>query len=163
MSDIKVKPGTVEIRNTGVSILNVGEGDTKLTFDPGNPAERIRAARIVTDMLRRGYALLVENPPGSKQYVRVTSFDEAKCEYIIADLDPLQARDADEQDRTDDEHSESRTDDAAAQPPAEAGAGAPAPEAREDGRKSKGPATRAKMRLKAEGTRAVAIGRTAGG
>jgi hypothetical protein len=43
-----------------VGILNVGTGDTKLVFDKDDPAECIRAARIVADMLRRGYALLVE-------------------------------------------------------------------------------------------------------
>ena len=43
-----------------IGILNVGAGDTKLTFDKNNPAECIRSARIVTDMLRRGYALLIE-------------------------------------------------------------------------------------------------------
>lgn len=43
-----------------IGILNVGAGDTKISFDKNNPAERIRSARIVTDMLRRGYALLVE-------------------------------------------------------------------------------------------------------
>ena len=43
-----------------IAILNVGAGDTRLSFDKANPAEAIRAARIVKDMLRRGYALLVE-------------------------------------------------------------------------------------------------------
>lgn len=69
-----------------VGILNVGAGDTKLTFDKGNPTEMIRAARIVTDMLKRGYALLIEVEPGIFQ--RAHRFDEAKCEYIIADFDP---------------------------------------------------------------------------
>lgn len=82
-----------------LSILNVGTGDTKLSFDPKNPAERIRAARIVTDMLRRGYALLVDtgekDAKGEIIYTRVKEFDEAKCEYIIADFDPLQAVEAD--------------------------------------------------------------------
>ena len=76
-----------------VGILNVGAGDTKLSFDPKNPAERIRAARIVRDMLRRGYALLVEVAPG--EYQRATDFDEARCEYIIADFDPVTAAEAD--------------------------------------------------------------------
>lgn len=76
-----------------VGILNVGAGDTKLSFDPRNPAERIRAARIVRDMIRRGYALLVEVAPG--QYQRATDFDEARCEYIIADFDPVTAAEAD--------------------------------------------------------------------
>ena len=33
-----------------VNILNVGAGDLELSFDPNNPAERIRAARIVKDL-----------------------------------------------------------------------------------------------------------------
>jgi len=70
-----------------LGILNVGAGDLKLSFDPANPAERIRAARVVTDMLRRGYALLVRMPDG--KYTRATAFDEEACEYIVADFDPL--------------------------------------------------------------------------
>mgnify|MGYP002142381953 CR=1 FL=1 len=42
-----------------VAILNVSAGDTKLTFDPKMPAEVARAAKVVKDMLRRGFALLV--------------------------------------------------------------------------------------------------------
>jgi len=80
---------------TDVSILNCGTGDTKLSFDKSNPAERIRAARIVKDMLRRGYALLIENPPASGQYTRAKDFDENTCEYVIADFDPVAAEAAD--------------------------------------------------------------------
>lgn len=77
----------------GLAILNVGAGDTKLSFDPKNPAERIRAARIVRDMLRRGYALLVQvgEEGGEPVYQRARDFDESKCEYIIADFAPLAA------------------------------------------------------------------------
>lgn len=72
-----------------VGILNVGAGDTKLSFDPNNPAERIRAARIVRDMLRRGYALLIEvERDGKKQFERAIDFREDTCEYVIADFDP---------------------------------------------------------------------------
>lgn len=74
-----------------LAILNVGSGDTKLSFDKSNPAECIRAARIVKDMLKRGYALLIEvgkDADGRAKYQRVLSFDENVCEYIIADLDP---------------------------------------------------------------------------
>ena len=80
-----------------IGILNVGAGDTKLTFDKSNPAECIRSARIVTDMLRRGYALLVEvdDGKGGKAYQRVHEFREATCEYIVADFDPIQAEAAD--------------------------------------------------------------------
>lgn len=79
-----------------VGILNVGDGDTKLSFDPRNPAERIRAARIVRDMLRRGYALLIEvEHNGEKVFTRATDFREDVCEYVIADLDPVAAAAAD--------------------------------------------------------------------
>ncbi len=81
----------------GLEILNVGEGDIKLSFDKDNPAERIRAARIVKDMLRRGYVLLVETGPGSDEYVSCNKFDEKTCEYLIADLDPEAAANADEE------------------------------------------------------------------
>jgi hypothetical protein len=75
-----------------LSILNVGDGDTKITFDKRNVGETIRAKRIITDMLRRGYALVVEvERKGEKAYERVQAFDEKTGEYIIADLDPVKA------------------------------------------------------------------------
>ena len=70
-----------------VEILNVGEGDTKLVFDKNNPQERERAAKIVQDMLQRGYALLVEvgrDDNGQPLYQRAHGFDPNTCEYIIA-------------------------------------------------------------------------------
>lgn len=120
----------------GLEILNVGEGDIKLSFDKDNPAERIRAARIVKDMLRRGYALLVEVDPGSGSYVACKEFDEETCEYIIADMDPLAAERADEQET-------------------EAKAKTAPKEKRKPGRPSR--------KVPADGTRAVAVSKTAGG
>ena len=67
-----------------VAILNVGAGDTKLSFDPSNPTEARRAAKIVKDMIRRGFAVLIE--VGSDErgplYRRAHDFDEATAEYI---------------------------------------------------------------------------------
>ena len=75
-----------------IGILNVGAGDTKLSFNPDDPAECIRAARIVADMLKRGYALLIDtgvkDKNGKPIYRRAKAFDENTCEYIIADFDP---------------------------------------------------------------------------
>ena len=68
-----------------LSILNVYEGDVKITFDKDNPAETIRASRIIRDCLRRGYALLIEVDGA---YQRAIDFDEKVGEYIIADFDP---------------------------------------------------------------------------
>jgi hypothetical protein len=69
-----------------LSILNVYEGDVEITFDNNNAAEAIRARRIISDMLQRGYALLIEVEPGV--YQRAVGFDEKAGKYIIADFDP---------------------------------------------------------------------------
>lgn len=128
-----------------VGILNVGAGDTKLSFDKSNPAERIRAARIVKDMLRRGYALLIEvEVDGVKKFQRAVDFDEDVCEYVIADMDPTVAAQHDEQEAA---HGREEVK-------ADETAGAPAKARR--GR----PPTK---RIEAEGARAVAVARTAGG
>lgn len=71
-----------------VSILNVAAGDLSLTFDKNNPVETIRAARVCRDMLRRGYALLIEvERDGKKAYERALDFREDICCYVIADYD----------------------------------------------------------------------------
>lgn len=69
-----------------IGILNVGAGDTKLSFDPSNPDEVKRACAVVKDMLRRGFALLVEVGRDDKGplYRRCLDFDAETAEYIIA-------------------------------------------------------------------------------
>lgn len=140
-----------------VAILNVGDGDTKLSFDPRNPAERIRAARIVRDMLRRGYALLVEvEIDGKKTYQRATDFREDVCEYVIADLDPLAAADADVKEET---HVITHTE-----PGTAAGAGSPtaSTQQQEDPRRS-GRRKIVQRSVPAEQARAVVVAPVAGG
>ncbi len=68
-----------------LSILNVSEGDIKITFNKEDDQEKIRASRIVKDALKRGYALLIEVDGA---YQRAIDFDETVCEYIIADYEP---------------------------------------------------------------------------
>ena len=83
-----------------IGVLNVGCGDTKLSFDPDNEAECIRAARIVDDMLRRGYALLVaagKDAKGRDIYRRCLKFNKKTYEYIIADFDGETASEVDRQ------------------------------------------------------------------
>ena len=124
-----------------VGILNVGAGDTKLVFDPDNPQDCIRAARIVADMLRRGYALLVDTgrkgKDGKPIFKRAKAFDEKTYEYIIADFDGAAAEKAD----SDEQAAKTRD-------------GAPA--------KQSAP-TRREKRIPASGVSAVAVARTAGG
>lgn len=69
-----------------LSILNVSDGDTKLSFDPSRPDEVKRASGIVQDMLKRGYALLVEVGKDDRGplYRRALDFDPETAEYIIA-------------------------------------------------------------------------------
>lgn len=133
-----------------VGILNVGAGDTKLTFDPNNPQEMIRAARIVKDMIRRGYALLIETKREGQPsiYRRAYDFDEATCEYIIADLDPVTAERADNEEIA----AQERTTDGGPD-------GEPTPE--ETPRRGRGrPRTK---RVHASTTKTIAVARTAGG
>lgn len=134
-----------------VGILNVGNGDTKLSFDPKNPQERIRAARIVKDMIRRGYALLVEvERNGVKKFERATDFREDTCEYIIADFDPVTAEKADA-----DEEAVAT----AAAPGGESGAETPPASNSRGGGRRKAP----ERAVDATRTRAVAVARSAGG
>lgn len=129
-----------------VGILNVGDGDTKLSFDPRNPAERIRAARIVKDMIRRGYCLLIEiEKDGKKEFTRAIDFNETVCEYIIADFDPLIAQEHDKQES----HHGNDTQSSGATPTGES---SPAPKRQYR-----------KRGVKAEGSRAVAVAPIAGG
>lgn len=88
---------TTPAKGGGVlEILNVQGGDIKITFDPNDVVETIRAKRMIEDMLRRGYTLVVEvERDGEKAYERVQKFDAARGEYIIADFDSQQAADVD--------------------------------------------------------------------
>ena len=76
-----------------LEILHVQGGEVTITFDTQDCAEAIRAKRIISDMIRRGYALLVKMPNGT--YTRAYGFDESIGEYIVADFDATQAEGAD--------------------------------------------------------------------
>lgn len=133
-----------------VGILNVGAGDTKLTFDKTNMAETIRAGQIVRDMLRRGYALLIEvdDGAGGKTHARAMDFDENTAEYIIAaGPEPIAAEPIAEEPIEADPAAE------AAQPP---------PEEVPARRRGRPPGTKV-QRVSAVTTNAIAVSRTAGG
>ncbi len=145
---------------SGLGILSVGAGDTKLTFDKSNPAERIRSARIVTDMLRRGYALLIEEDDGQggKRTHRVREFREDVCEYIIADLDPEAAARTDRQD--------GQASEGPIEGPAPEGVETRAAEAREGAAREARNAPRRSYitrSIPADGVHGVAVARSAGG
>lgn len=68
--------------NEALSILNVGDGDTKITFDKDKPEERERACRIVADMLKLGYAIMVKDADG--KWTRAVGFDPETAEYLVS-------------------------------------------------------------------------------
>lgn len=67
----------------GLSILNCGEGDIKISFDKSDVQEAARAERVVKDMLDRGYIIFAYDADNNLH--RVTGFDPQTCEYLIAD------------------------------------------------------------------------------
>lgn len=67
-----------------LSVLNVGHGDLKLSFNSQDPAEVERARKAVNDMLNRGYAIFVELAGGKLR--RVKKFDSRRDVYIVADV-----------------------------------------------------------------------------
>lgn len=148
-----------------LSILNVGAGDTKISWDKANPSEVIRTGRIIKDMLRRGYALLVEvERDGEKRYERALDFDENKSEYIIADFDPVEAALARKRERE-------RVDQELSKPlselvgPKEEQNGEVQPDQKASPVASAEPSPRrgGRRRVPAGSTKAVAVGRSAGG
>jgi hypothetical protein len=108
-----------------LSLLNVGTGEEKQS-----------AATLIKDMLRRGFAILIEAGQDEKGplYRRALDFDENTHEYIVAGL----------------------PEDLALPESAKEEAVAP----RRRGRK---PAASKRERVPAKSTKGVAVGRTAGG
>lgn len=64
----------------GIDILNTGFGDFELRFDPNKPDEVQKAKETITDMLKRGHAIFVQQ---GKETFRVRKFDADKNVYII--------------------------------------------------------------------------------
>ncbi len=64
----------------GLDVLNTGHGDFELRFDPDKPDDVQKAKETITDMLKRGYAIFVQQ--GQETY-RVRKFDVDKSVYII--------------------------------------------------------------------------------
>lgn len=73
-----------------LSVLNVGAGDIKVTFNHLDSAEAKKAIAMLLDMQVRGYAILVETEDG---YTRAKSIDATRGRYIIqiAEGTPLPA------------------------------------------------------------------------
>lgn len=64
-----------------LSVLNTGMGDIEIVFNQHDEVERERAMTMLTDMLTRGYAILMRLDDGT--YVRVTEIDATRGRYIV--------------------------------------------------------------------------------
>lgn len=64
-----------------LSVLNVGAGDIVVTFNRNDAGETAKALRMLRDMQRQGYAILVQLEDG--EYTRVVDVDATRGRYII--------------------------------------------------------------------------------
>lgn len=64
----------------GIDVLNTGYGDLELRFDPDKPDEIQKAKETIMDMLKRGYAIFVQQ---GQETFRVRKFDVNRNVYII--------------------------------------------------------------------------------
>jgi hypothetical protein len=71
-----------------LSVLNCGAGDLKFRFDKDDPEEVVRAKKVIEDMLKRGYTLLVEV---DGELRRASGFDPAKGCYVVTEPPPPDA------------------------------------------------------------------------
>ena len=72
-----------------LDVLNVGFGDTKITFRNDYPEDSARAKDIITKMMKMGYAILVYD---EGVYRRVRGFDEQHLTYMVLEKDTAKAR-----------------------------------------------------------------------
>ena len=70
-----------------LSVLNCGAGDLKFRFDANDPDEVEKAKKVIEDMLKRGYTILVEV---DGEWRRATGFDPAKNCYLVTEPPPEQ-------------------------------------------------------------------------
>jgi hypothetical protein len=67
---------------TGVlEVLNAGLGDVKVTFEGKSPYEIANDILMIRDMMKQGYAIMVQLEDGS--YKRVRSVNEKHQTYVI--------------------------------------------------------------------------------
>lgn len=80
--DATIDPATAPAPVGTLSVLNVGDGDLTISFDPGDPQEVVHGLRVLMDMQKRGYLIAVKLPDGS--YVRAIEIDPTAGAYIVS-------------------------------------------------------------------------------
>lgn len=71
-----------------LEVLNTGAGHLRLTFDPGEPEEVAKARETIALLLRRGFALFIQEGGQTK---RVRSFDPERGSYYVDEVPPSEA------------------------------------------------------------------------
>lgn len=66
-----------------LDVLNTGSGHLRLTFNPGEPAEVEKAKATIELLLRRGFALFIQE--GTKTR-RVRGFDAERGSYYVDEV-----------------------------------------------------------------------------
>ena len=65
-----------------LGVLNVGAGDVVVTFNKHDRGEAAKAIRMLRDMQRAGYAILVQLEDG--EYARAVDIDATRGRYILS-------------------------------------------------------------------------------
>lgn len=68
------------IEEGSLCILNITEGDIKISFDKDNPEEVEHARKVIDDMLKRGYTILVQWGEGWR---RAKTFIPTRDTYVV--------------------------------------------------------------------------------
>jgi hypothetical protein len=67
-----------------LEILSIGKGDIKLSID-NNDEDKAKAKAVIEEMLRKGYSIFVETDDGMQ---RVTQFNPNRMSYTITEVVP---------------------------------------------------------------------------
>jgi len=70
----------VLIEEGALCILNITQGDMKISFDKDKPEEVEHARKVIDDMLKRGYTILVQWGSGWR---RAKTFIPSRDTYVI--------------------------------------------------------------------------------
>jgi hypothetical protein len=135
----------IDVATRGMlEVLSVGKGDLKITLGP-DPDDRAKAQRLIEDMLRAGYMIFVETDDGLE---RVRKFNPHRMTYVLMDVPDIGQPGI-----------PAVVDVAAPQLAAPPALPAAEPEKPKRGR----PRKAAAREVPVAGSRATAVGRTAGG
>lgn len=150
-----------------LAVLSIGKGDLKLSFDENNEEDTAKARAVIEEMLRKGYSIFVETDVGP---ARVQRFSPDRAAYIITELAPGISETSGPAGPTildaeivDDDPALAPGPSIAAQTGVGPPEGAPAPKKRTGRPKGSTNKKTQEREVPLAGSKATAVGRTAGG